>query len=94
MDQKEKVIVKICVGTACFVQGGADLLLYNDFLNPEVLEECEIEGSSCLEFCKCGGGKADGEGKPPFISINGKVHGDVDEERFCALLAEAVDARD
>ena len=30
--KKEKVQVKICVGTACFVQGGSDLLLYNDFV--------------------------------------------------------------
>ena len=29
--KKEKVQVKICVGTACFVQGGSDLLLYNSF---------------------------------------------------------------
>ena len=47
--QKKKVDVKICVGTACFVQGGADLLLYNDFLDPEIVERCEIEGSSCLD---------------------------------------------
>jgi NADH:ubiquinone oxidoreductase subunit E len=52
MNKKKKVEVKICVGTACFVQGGADLLLYNDFLDPEVLSGCEIEGSSCLDSCK------------------------------------------
>ena len=30
--KKSKVKVRICLGTACFVQGGADLLLYNDFV--------------------------------------------------------------
>jgi len=92
MDKKEKVVVKICVGTACFVQGGADLLLYNDFLDPNILAGCEIEGSSCLDVCKktCDAAKADD--KPPFISINGKVYGSVTQERFCKLLAEAVNA--
>ena len=44
--KKEKVQVRICVGTACFVQGGSDLLLYNDFVDPAIIAECEIEGCS------------------------------------------------
>lgn len=88
--QKKKVDVKICVGTACFVQGGADLLLYNDFLNPEIVERCEIEGSSCLDVCKHA---AEGENnKPPYVSIDGKVYGNVTQERFIKLLSEAVNA--
>ena len=37
--KKSKVKVRICLGTACFVQGGADLLLYNDFVDPAILAE-------------------------------------------------------
>ena len=48
MAKREKVAVKICVGTACFVQGGADLLLYDEFLDPIVLANCEIEGGVVL----------------------------------------------
>lgn len=82
--KKNKVLVKICVGTACFVQGGADLLLYNDFVSPEILEMCEIEGISCLKKCK------EGEQIPPFVSVNGVVHGGVTQDKFVKLLTEAV----
>ncbi len=92
MNKKKKVEVKICVGTACFVQGGADLLLYNDFLDPEVLAGCEIEGSSCLDVCKKVEGDAGIDFKPPFISVDGKVYGSVTQDRFCKLLEEAVNA--
>lgn len=82
--KKSKVKVRICLGTACFVQGGADLLLYNEFLDPAVLAECEIEGCSCLEQCRVGGGQA------PFVEIDGKVYDSVDQDRFCKLIEEAV----
>lgn len=88
MAKREKVSVKICVGTACFVQGGADLLLYNEFLDPIILAHCEIEGVSCLEKCKDAGSK---EGAP-FVQIGGVVYGNMTEDKFCKLLAEAVHA--
>ncbi|AEV29878.1 hypothetical protein SpiGrapes_2091 [Sphaerochaeta pleomorpha str. Grapes] len=92
MGKKEKVMVRICVGTACFVQGGADLLLYNDFLDPVVLANCDIEGVSCLNMCKQVATDSPQNAKPPFVKINDKVYGDVSQERFCKLLAEAVNA--
>lgn len=82
--KKERIQVKICVGTACFVQGGSDLLLYNDFLDPAIAAECEFVGSSCLEACK-----SNGEGAP-YVEIDGKVYGRVTQDRFCKLLSEAV----
>ncbi len=82
--KKSKVKVRICLGTACFVQGGADLLLYNDFLDPEVLAGCEIEGCPCLNECKVGNGVA------PYVEIDGKVYDGVNQDKFCKLLAEAV----
>lgn len=81
---KKKVKVRICLGTACFVQGGADLLLYNDFLAPEVAAWCEIEGCSCLGGCKSSSGTA------PYVEIDGKRYDSVNPERFSKLLEEAV----
>ncbi|MGE4584007.1 MAG: NAD(P)H-dependent oxidoreductase subunit E [Sphaerochaeta sp.] len=88
MNRKEKVTVKICVGTACFVQGGADLLLYNEFLDPVVLATCELEGVSCLGGCKM----AESNERPPFVEINGKLYGDMTQEKLCKLLSEAIHA--
>ncbi len=88
MAKREKVSVRICVGTACFVQGGADLLLYDEFLDPIVLANCEIEGVSCLGKCK----EADSKEGPPYVQIDSVIHGDMTEEKFCRLVSEAVNA--
>ncbi len=88
MAKREKVTVRICVGTACFVQGGADLLLYDEFLDPIVLANCEIEGVSCLGKCKM----ADSMEGAPFVQIGQVIHGDMTEEKFCRLVSEAVHA--
>ncbi|MGE4464628.1 hypothetical protein [Sphaerochaeta sp.] len=88
MGKKERVSVKICVGTACFVQGGADLLLYNEFLDPVLLGGCDIEGVSCLGGCK----DPNAKNRPPYVQIGGVIHGDMTQEKLCKLLAEAVHA--
>lgn len=67
MDKKEikkgEYLVEICVGTLCYIMGGADLQLLEDEL-PEALRGCvKIKGSQCLELC----GK---ENKPPIVLIN------------------------
>lgn len=86
--ERKKISVRICVGTACFVQGGADLLLYEDFLDPYVLGLCVIEGTSCLGGCK----SEDARNKAPFVEIAGVMHANVTPERLKALIKEAVDA--
>ncbi len=88
MAKKDKITVKICVGTACFVQGGADLLLYDDFLDPIDLANCSVEGVSCLGKCKDASSK---EGAP-FVQIGEVVHGDMTEDKLCKLIAEALHA--
>ncbi len=89
MKKRDKMLVKICVGTSCFVQGGSDLLLYNDFLNPELLDRFEFEGCSCLEACK-EVNDSDGESKPPFVMINGKLHGNMNPDKLNKLLSEEI----
>ncbi len=88
MIRKTKVSVKICVGTACFVQGGADLLLYQDFLDPVVLANCDIEGVSCIGGCKDDTLKT----RPPYIQIDDKIYGEMTQDKMCALLSEVVHA--
>lgn len=88
MGKKDKVRVQICVGTACFVQGGADLLLYNEFLDQAVLGSCEIEGVSCIGGCKDEQSKE----RPPYVRIGEIVYGSVNQEKLCKLLAEATRA--
>jgi len=84
----KKVSIKICVGTSCFVQGGSDLLLYNDFLDPEMIEKCEIEGTSCFNACKGHEGES-----APFVMINDKIYGDMTPEKLKKLVNEVYHAR-
>jgi NADH:ubiquinone oxidoreductase subunit E len=86
--RKQRIKVRICVGTACFVQGGADLLLYGDFLDPELLGECDIEGTSCLGGCKV----ESPDRKAPFVEINGTLHANVTPARLVELLKEVAHA--
>ena len=84
-----KISVKICVGTTCFVQGGADLLTFNEFLDEELLSKCDIEGCTCLGECKK---SASSDARPPFVSINGKIYDSVHPEKLSRLLREATNA--
>jgi NADH:ubiquinone oxidoreductase subunit E len=86
--RKQRIKVRICVGTACFVQGGADLLLYGDFLDPELLGECDIEGTSCLGGCKA----ESRDRKAPFVEINGTLHANVTPALLVELLREVAHA--
>lgn len=47
----EKLMVKICTGTLCYVMGGAELQLLDESLPAELLARVEIQGSPCLGFC-------------------------------------------
>ncbi|MGB4407119.1 MAG: hypothetical protein WBI82_09710 [Sphaerochaeta sp.] len=73
-------------GLLALSKGGADLLLYDEFLDPIVLANCEIEGVSCLGKCK----ESDSMEGAPFVQIGAIVHGDMTEEKFCRLLSEAI----
>lgn len=81
---KRSVEVRICTGTACYVQGGSYLLdLENQFQSHE-REMLDIRGVGCLGLC---GGSS--ELRPPFASIDGEVMGGVDIEE----LVDAVRSR-
>lgn len=84
----KKVSIKICVGTSCFVQGGSDLLLYNEFIEPEIIEECEIEGTSCFNACR----NNENEGAP-FVMINNIIYGDMTPDKLKKIVTEAYHAR-
>ncbi|MGD1816901.1 MAG: NAD(P)H-dependent oxidoreductase subunit E [Pleomorphochaeta sp.] len=84
----KKVVIKICVGTSCFVQGGSDLLLYNEFIDPEIIEKCQIEGISCFNACKTN--KNEGA---PFVMVNDVIYGDMTPEKLNKIVTEVYNAR-
>lgn len=63
-----KVIVKICTGTLCYVMGGSELQLLGDYIPDEIQGRVEIKGATCLDFCN-----QVGSAKAPFVMVNEKV---------------------
>jgi NADH:ubiquinone oxidoreductase subunit E len=59
-----KITVKICMGTACYVMGGAELATLSEYLSPKQLECVEIKGVPCVDACFDQKGK-----KPPYVIV-------------------------
>lgn len=83
----EKIDVSICTGTSCYVMGGSELLLLEEYLTPEQRGRVELKGVSCLDLCH------DAKyGKAPFVKVNGQPMDQASAqsvlERIDALLHE------
>lgn len=61
----QKIIVRICTGTTCYVLGGAQLLALEDELPTDVRARVSIEGALCFQLCK-----EDECRKAPFAWVN------------------------
>lgn len=68
----EKIQVKICAGTTCFVMGGSELLLLPDLLDDDLKDRVQIEGINCFGECKNSGCE-----RAPFVTINGNLYTNV-----------------
>lgn len=77
-----KINLKICVGTMCYVMGGAELKDAAESLPPEVKEHLNITYSPCIG-CE--------EGlQPPFIEINGKKIAGVSKINLIQIVKEEI----
>lgn len=73
--------ITICTGTACYVLGGADILLLEDYLSAKLKGNVEITGSPCLGFCRQDSGM-----KPPFVLIDGSVMSEASVQKIVDCL--------
>lgn len=64
----EKISVKICTGTLCYVMGGAELQLLNEYLPEELADKVDIKGTACLDCCN----KEDSQ-RAPFVQVGGRI---------------------
>ncbi len=82
---EKKLIVKICTGTLCYVMGGAELQVIDEYLPEELLDKLDIKGAPCLDHCnKCDGPKA------PFVEVGDKVVSEATVEKVVAAIKEAL----
>ena len=79
-----KVVVDICVGTACHLLGSQDLFAVIDTVPEQQRQWIELYEMECLPCC----------GKGPNVQINGKVHSQVTPDRLTGLIMEALERRE
>lgn len=82
----EKVKVKICAGTACFVMGAPQIQSL-EFAAPEDLaDKIEVTEVRCMDYCSRG----KGYNKGPFVEINGEVIEEATMEKVVAKIREVI----
>ena len=64
----DKLEIKICTGTTCYVMGSGNLMQLGEILDEETLQKVHIKGSPCLGMCKEGC-----YGKAPFVMVGDTV---------------------
>ncbi len=81
----DKIKVRICSGSRCFMQGGSDLLSYAEFLDEGISSQCEFEVCNCLGECRKAG---ESDHEPPFAMIGEKVYGDMSPQKLYKVILE------
>lgn len=76
-----KINLKICMGTMCYVMGGAELRAIAEFLPDELKDRVSISYSPCLGVC----GRS---GEPPYIELNGRIVPGVTKSGLIRILKE------
>ncbi len=81
----EKIKIKICMGTTCFIMCNSELQEIEQEINTNLLPYIEIMGSSCLGVCK------DAKfHRIPCATIDGKLIENVNKNELLYRIEEAV----
>lgn len=81
----EKIVVKVCLGTTCFVMGGANLQELIEIIPRKYGDKVEVSGSPCLGMCSIQWHYS----KAPYV----KVDEDVIVEATVEKVLEAIDKK-
>lgn len=65
----EKISVKVCTGTTCFVMGGANLQELNDIIPKKYGDKVEVMPSNCLGLCSINWEYS----KAPYVKVDEEV---------------------
>ncbi len=81
----EKVSVKVCMGTTCFVMGGGNLQELNEIIPKKYGDKVEILPVNCLGLCSINWEYS----KAPYVKVDDEVVNEATVER----VIEAIDKR-
>lgn len=80
---ENKIKIKVCVGTFCYVYGGNELKEIKDKLPDDLKDKVYVEASVCLG--------CDAKGiiqKPPYVEINQHLIPEASTEKIISYLKE------
>ena len=78
----EKVKVKICEGTTCFVMGGEAVKSMLSTLTEKYKDKVEITSVRCLGTCN----KSDSFSKAPYVMVDDEEVSSADLEKVIAVI--------
>ncbi len=78
----KKITVNLCLGTTCFVMGGAKLQELAETLPAKYGDKIEVLGKTCLDLCSSGYSKA------PYAKVDDVVIGEATAEKIISVIEE------
>ena len=78
----EKIKVKICQGTTCFVMGGSFIESMINTLTEKYADKVEIIPVRCLEVCH----ENDSFSKAPYVYVDDELVSDASIEKVTSLI--------
>jgi len=78
----ERVTVKVCTGTTCFVMGGANLQELHDIIPKKYGDIVELTLSNCLGLCSINWEYS----KAPYVKVNEDVVSEATVEKVIAEI--------
>ena len=78
----EKIHVNVCLGTTCFVKGGANLQELNEIVPKKYGDKVEVVGSSCLGLCSIKWENV----KAPYVKVDDEVIEEATVEKVLKII--------
>lgn len=83
MKSQDKINVRFCMGTTCFVMGASRLQELEAKIPPAWKDKVEVSAQTCLGMCQ-----KQGFMKAPFVQVNDEVIGGATVESVLEKLGE------
>lgn len=77
----DKIAVKFCAGTTCYVMGGSELSDLERLIPAAWKGRIVFSGDVCLGFCKSAGSR-----KPPFVQVGDRIIEQASTDKVLATL--------
>ena len=82
------VTVEICMGTTCYVMGGAQLAGIAERRPEEWKDRVTVKGMRCVGACQ----QAGQFGRAPFVRVNGELIAEADEGKVLNAIRTILEA--